>query len=294
MIDFKKLIDAGVPFGHPTSSWNPKMAPYIWGRKNKIYLINVLETARLLENAAAFLKSVAADNKSILWVGTKKVARNIITDAAQEAGNPYVSHRWIGGTLTNHLQIKKPLLKLLHFKDVLSKSDHAYYTKKELSRLQKESDRLANNFGGLLSFKWPLGAVVIVDVRKEQAALKEAVALGVPVVALVDTNSDPELVQYIIPGNDDGRNSIKVIVDYLANAVKQGKELAKAKGIEEATLESVSVSEEVLAQQLAPETFAVEEETDATGAAKGAAKVKRFKEPSYQQKPEGKKKPNKQ
>lgn len=292
MIDFKKLIEAGVPFGHPTSSWNPKMAPYVWGRKNKIYLINVLETARLMENASNFLKSVAAENKTILWVGTKKVARDAIAQAAQKVGSPFVTHRWIGGTLTNYLQIKKPLLKLLHYKDVLAKSDHAYYTKKELSRLQKETDRLANNFGGLLNFKWPLGAVVIVDVRKEQAALKEAAALGVPVVALVDTNSDPELVHYIIPANDDGRNSINIIVDYLAEAVKQGKELARAKGIEEAAAEHMNISEEALAQQLSPEAFAVEEETDATGAAKNNGKVKRFKETAYQ-KSDGKKKVSK-
>lgn len=292
-IDFKKLVEAGVPFGHPTSSWNPKMAPYIWGRKNKVYLVNVLETARLMDRAADFLKSVAAENKTILWIGTKKVARPIITEIAKETNCPFVSHRWIGGTLTNYAQIKKPLLKLLHYRDILSKSEHAYYTKKELSRLQKEVDRLTNNFGGLLNFKWPLGAIVIVDVRKEQAALKEAVALGVPVVALVDTNSDPELVSYVIPGNDDGRNAIKVVVDYLADAVKKGKELAKEKGIQEAAAaaEETHVSAEMLAQELAPESLVVEEEVDATGEAKGA-KVKRFKEPSFQPKSsEAKKKP---
>ncbi len=285
-IDFRKLIEAGVPFGHPTSRWNPKMAPYIWGRKNKVYLVNVLETARLLERAAQFLTSVAAENKSILWIGTKKAARPIITEAAIETKSPYVSHRWVGGTLTNYSQIRKPIVKLLHFRDILAKTDHAHYTKKELSRLQKEADRLANNFGGLLNFKWPIGAIVIVDVRKEQAALKEAVALGIPVVALVDTNSDPELVNYVIPGNDDGRDSIKVIVDYLIEAVKKGKE--QAKGADVAQEVAGISSEEVL--ELTTEPIVVtEEETESSDMAK-SAKVKRFKDAAFQPKVENKKK----
>jgi small subunit ribosomal protein S2 len=289
-IDFRKLIEAGVPFGHPTSSWNPKMAPYIWGRKNKVYLVNVLETARLLERAAQFLTSVVLENKTILWVGTKKAARSIITEIAKEVNCPFVSHRWIGGTLTNYSQIRKPLVKLLHFRDILSKADHAHYTKKELSRLQKESDRLANNFGGLLNLKWPIGAIVIVDVRKEQAALKEAAMLGIPVVALVDTNSDPELVSYVIPGNDDGRDSIKVIVNYLAEAVKKGRELAKEKGIQAAAA-AVAVAAPTT-EEFTPEAIVLEDETESSDLLK-AAKVKRFKEPAFQPKVEGKKKPNK-
>lgn len=287
-IDFKKLIEAGVPFGHPTSSWNPKMAPYIWGKKNKIYLVNVLETARLLEKAAEFLKKVAAENKSILWIGTKKTARSIIDTIASRTNCPYVSHRWIGGALTNYGQIRKPIVKLLHFKDILSKADHAHYTKKELSRLQKESEKLANNFGGLVNFKWPLGAVVIVDVRKEQAALKEAAALGVPVVALVDTNSDPELVSYVIPGNDDGRDSISILLNYLADAVVKGKEMAKEKGTQQAQSEA-SASPETLVREFAAETIVVEDDADAAEALK-SAKVKKFKEPAFQPKVESKKK----
>ncbi len=288
-IDFKKLIEAGVPFGHPTSSWNPKMAPYIWGRKNKIYLVNVLETARLLEKAATFLTSVAAENKSILWIGTKKTARSIVTEVATKTNCSYVSHRWIGGALTNYAQIRKPIVKLLHFKDILSKADHAHYTKKELSRLQKESEKLANNFGGLVNFKWPLGAVVIVDVRKEQAALKEAAALGVPVVALVDTNSDPELVSYVIPGNDDGRDSIKIILNYLADAVAKGKEQAKEKGIQQAQAAEAVVSPETLVREFATETLDVEDDAESADALK-AAKVKKFKEPAFQPKVDSKKK----
>lgn len=272
-VDFKKLIEAGVPFGHPTASWNPKMAPYIWGRKNKVYLINVLETARLLEKAAQFLTSLAAENKTILWVGTKKVARPIIAHAAQETNSPYVSHRWIGGSLTNFVQIKKPIAKLQHLKEVLSKTEHEHYTKKEMSRLHKEADRLENNFGGIVNLKWPIGALVIVDVRKEQAALKEAASVGIPVVGLVDTNSNPELVQYVIPGNDDGRDSISIIVDYLAQAVKKGKEIAKEKGVQAEAAEA----EQVQAQEIVSESLEIEDESETTDLLK-ASKVKRFKD----------------
>ena len=292
-IDFRKLIEAGVPFGHPTSSWNPKMAPYIWGHKNKVYLINVLETARLMEKAADFLTSVAAAGKTILWIGTKKAARNIITETAKETGYPYVSHRWIGGSLTNYSQIRKPIVKLLHFRDILAKNDHAHNTKKELSRLQKEADRLANNFGGLINFKWPLGAIVIVDVRKEQAALKEAAALGIPVVALVDTNSNPELVSYVIPANDDAPKSIKIVIDYLAEAVKKGKE--QAKGAQEVVAQGPApvVSTEALVEVFTPEALVVVEEEGESADSLKAAKVKRFKEPAFQPKTDGKKKINK-
>ena len=168
-IDFRKLIEAGVPFGHPTSRWNPKMAPYIWGRKNKVYLVNVLETVRLLEQAGKFLTSVAAANKTILWIGTKKAARSIINDIAVQTNCPFVSHRWVGGTLTNYTQVRKPIVKLLHFRDVLAETEHeAHYTKRELSKLKTETDRLENNFGGLINFKWPLGALLLLTFVKSK------------------------------------------------------------------------------------------------------------------------------
>ncbi len=275
-IDLKKLIQAGVPFGHPTSSWAPKMAPYIWGHKNKIYLIDVSKTAYQMQKSADFLKSIILDGKSILWIGTKKPAREIIQQAAESLGCPYVAHRWIGGTLSNFIQVKKSVTKLLHFEDILSKTDHEHYTKKEISTLQKKQYRLKANIGGILNLKWPLGALVVVDARKEQAALKEAAGLGIPVVALVDTNSDPSLVSYVIPANDDAPKSIKIIIDYLADAVKEAKDKAVTQGKKaQEVAEIIEKSDDVAVLLDAVEDEQSEESLK-------AAKVKKFKEPIKQ------------
>jgi small subunit ribosomal protein S2 len=281
-IDLRKLIQAGVPFGHPTSSWSPKMAPYIWGHKNKVYLIDVSKTAHQMQKAADFLKSVIMDGKSILWVGTKKPARDIIQATASALNCPYVAHRWIGGTLSNFIQVKKSVTKLLHYDDILSKTDHEHYTKKEISTLQKKQLRLKANIGGILNLRWPLGALVIVDVKKEQAALKEAAGLGIPVVALVDTNSDPSLVQYVIPANDDAPKSIKIIVDYLADSVKEAQQQAAAQGKKASQEVAVEASEKT--DDVAVLLESVEDDQSVDNLK--MAKVKKFKEP-VKQKSEG-------
>jgi small subunit ribosomal protein S2 len=230
MIDFKHLVKAGVHFGHRTSVWCPRMEPYIWGHKNNVHLIDVSKTAFQLEKASQFLENIAAEGKTILWIGTKKAAQEAIRSAAENAGSPYVNHRWIGGTLSNFSQVKKSITKLLHYEDVISKDvGSTFYTKKELNRFKKSIDRLKKNIGGILNLRWPLGAVVIVDVNKEASALREAASMRIPVIALVDTNSDPSLVSYVIPGNDDAPRSVKLIVDYLSEAVKRGQEAAKVK-----------------------------------------------------------------
>lgn len=286
-IDLRKLIQAGVPFGHPTSSWSPKMAPYIWGHKNKVYLIDVSKTAHQMQKSADFLKSIVLEGKSILWVGTKKPARDIIQETASALNCPYVAHRWIGGTLSNFIQVKKSVTKLLHYDDILSKTEHEHYTKKEISTLQKKQTRLKENIGGIINLRWPLGAVVIVDVKKEQAALKEARGLGIPVVALVDTNSDPSLVQYVIPANDDAPKSIKIIVDFLAESVKEAQQKAATQG---------KKAQEVVVEEIAGKTDdvavlleAVEDEQSAD--ALKMSKVKKFKEP-VKQKPDSVNKKN--
>jgi small subunit ribosomal protein S2 len=238
MVDLKKLIEAGVHFGHQTWRWNPKMRPYIWGSKNAVHLIDVSKTARQLEKAAQFLESMAAQGKSILWVGTKKPAQRVVEEIGQRLKQPYVTHRWIGGTLTNFPQVKKSVTKLLHYEDVLSKAEQYPYTKKELGLFQKMIDRYLKSVGGIRTLSWPVGAIVVVDVKKEQTAVREAAAAGVPVVALVDTNSDPSLVDYVIPANDDIPRSIAVITGYLAEAVERGKALASSQQQEEMASEN--------------------------------------------------------
>ena len=226
MIDLRTLIKAGVHFGHQRSRWNPKMRPYIWGQKNDVHLIDVSKTAHQLDRAAQFLESVAAAGKPILWVGTKKAAQEIVTRNAQQLQCPYVTHRWIGGILTNYPQVKKSVTKLLHYEDVLVKSEQFLYTKKELNKFEKLIERLKKNVGGIRHLTWPIGAIVLIDVKKEQAGLKEAFAAGVPVVGIVDTNSDPSGIDYVIPANDDAPRSIEVLVDYLSQATARGKALA--------------------------------------------------------------------
>lgn len=228
MIDLKKLVENGVQFGHQTWRWAPRMARYIWGTKNGVHLIDVSKTAVQLEKACQFLEEVAADGKQILWVGTKKAAQGIIKDTAVRLGSPYASNRWVGGTLSNFSQVKKSVTKLLHHEDILAKAEKYSYTKKELSGFQKVVNRLEENIGGVRSLNWPVGAVVVVDAKKEATAIKEALAMNVPVIALVDTNSDPSGIFIVIPGNDDVSRSIRVIVDELAAAAGRGIEKAKA------------------------------------------------------------------
>lgn len=227
MIDFRLLVKSGVHFGHQSSRWCPRMAPYIWGQKNGVHLIDVSKTAHRLEQAAKFLEETAKQGKMVLWVGTKKPAQEAVKEAATASSMPFVTHRWIGGTLTNHLQVKKSITKFLHLQDVLKRTDTAasHYTKKEMNSFQKRVERLEKNIGGIVGMRWPVGALVVVDVRKEASAVKEAAVMGIPVVALVDTNSDPQLVTHVIPANDDAPKSIKILMEYLGKAVQRGREV---------------------------------------------------------------------
>ncbi len=252
MIDFRKLVKAGVHFGHQTSRWVPKMGQYIWGVKSNVHLIDVSKTAHQLEKAAKFLQEVSSEGKQILWVGTKKPAREVIKTIAMKLNMPYVNHRWIGGTLSNFAQVKKSITRLLHYEDVLEKSEkYPHYTKKELSKVKKNVDRLQNVIGGIRKLTWPVGAVVLVDVNKENSALREAITVGVPVVALVDTNSDPSLVDYVIPANDDAPHSIAILLEYLQAAAERGMQEAAAKKVEKKeALAAKAVKKEVVGDEL--------------------------------------------
>ena len=237
MKDFKELfgelVKAGVHFGHQKSRWCPKMEQYIWGYKNKVHLIDVSKTAFQLDKSEKFLESIAAEGKTVLWVGTKKAASKTIQEIAVKLNQPYVNHRWLGGTLLNFSQVKKSLTRLLHYEDILAKSEsNPFYTKKELNLYRKTADKLEKTVGGIRKLALPVGAVVVVDVSKEQSAVKEAVLMGVPVVGIVDTNSDPSLVDYVIPANDDSVQSVGLILNYLADAVVRGRDAAAKKSKE--------------------------------------------------------------
>ena len=271
MIDFKDLIKAGVHFGHQKARWCPKMEPYIWGFRRGTHLIDVSKTAHQLEKAAQFLQEVASQVKQIFFVGTKKAAQKSVQDVALRLNMPYATHRWIGGSMTNYAQVKKAVTKLLYFEDILAKSSEHHYTKKELNTYQKMVDRLRKNVGGIVKLAWPIGAVVIFDINKEKTAFKEAKVSGIPVVALIDTNSDPSGVDYVIPGNDDSPKSIDLIACYLADAVEKGKKIAAQN--KKKNIEQQEVAKETVAVDLA--AFDVEDDTDEEEVEEGHKPVKK-------------------
>lgn len=220
-IDLKRMLEAGVHFGHRTSRWSPKMKPFLWGAKNKVHLIDVSKTAFLLDRAGTFLKNTTSNGGKILFVGTKKPAQGLIQKLASSVQMPYVIHRWVGGTLSNYEQVKKAVTRLLHMRDVLQKSA-SLYKKKEVSMIQKEIARLEKNVGGIVDFDYPPSALVVIDAKKESSAVKEASRLGIPVVAIVDTNTDPDGIAFIIPANDDSPKSVSLLLEYLEEYILQG------------------------------------------------------------------------
>lgn len=233
MVDLKELVKAGVQFGHKSSRWCPRMAPYIWGVRNNIHLINVAKTAQQIEKACKVLEGIVAEGKSVLWIGTKKPAQAAVRATADSLNMPYVTHRWIGGTLTNSNEVTKSRTKYAHLQDVLQKADRKHYTKKEFNVFGKMVDRLEKNIGGILNLHYPVGALIVVDVNKEASAVKEAATMNIPVIALVDTNANPLLATHVIPANDDSPRSIKLILDYLAKAAEKGKVLAQERKADE-------------------------------------------------------------
>lgn len=248
-MDFRELVKVGAHFGHVKARLNPKMQPYIWGIKNNVHLIDVSKTAFLAQRAAKFLEETAASGRPILFVGTKKAAKDLIFSIATSLDMPFVNHRWIGGTISNNTQVRKSVTKMLHLEDVLDKTEKfPLYTKKELNVYGKIVDRLNKNVGGIRNLRWPLGAIVLVDAVKEFSALKEASAAGIPVVAIVDTNGDPSLVNYVIPANDDSVRSIKLILDYLAAAVERGKKAPSAKKFDSSAVVNKTKEKEIIVE----------------------------------------------
>lgn len=224
MLDLREMLKAGIHFGHKTARWCPKMRPFIWGAKNKVHLIDVSKTAILLEKAGSYIKAVAANGGTLLWIGTKKPAQAAIQKIADNLHMPFVINRWVGGTLSNYDQVKKAITRLLHLRDVVKKGG-SYYKKKEIVMITKEIARLEKNVGGIIELEYPPAAIIIVDAKKEHAAVKEASTLKIPIIALVDTNTDPEGVSLIIPANDDSPRSINFVLEYLAAQAQEGKKL---------------------------------------------------------------------
>ena len=224
-ISMKQLLEAGVHFGHQTRRWDPKMAQYIFTERNGIYIIDLQQTVKLMDDAYNFIREVAADGKDVLFVGTKKQAQEAIGEEAERAGMHFVNNRWLGGMLTNFKTIKLRIQRLQEIKDMEEEGIFDVLPKKEVAALEHERDKLEKNLGGIKDMNInKLGAVFIVDPRKEEIAIAEARALNIPIVAIVDTNCDPDEIDYVIPGNDDAIRAVKLITASLADAVLEGRQ----------------------------------------------------------------------
>jgi small subunit ribosomal protein S2 len=222
----KELIEAGVHFGHRASRWNPKMRPYIYGRRNLIHIIDVRETVRGLLRAKKYLSQVSGRNGLILFVGTKRQAAEAVQREAERAGMPYVNDRWLGGALTNFRTVRSRLTRLEELEAVRSGDKLQAYSKKAQSALNREYRKMFRNLNGIRSMSRLPECLVVLDPKKEKNAVTEARKLGIPTVALIDTDCDPDVVDLPIPGNDDGIRSIDIVVRYLAEAVVEGKSAA--------------------------------------------------------------------
>jgi small subunit ribosomal protein S2 len=229
-LNLSQLLEAGAHFGHQTHKWNPKMKDYIFGERNGIHIVDLAKTIPMAKKAYDFLKSCAADGKPVLFVGTKRQASPVMQQAAKDCGAFYVTHRWLGGMLTNFKTIGLSIDKLRKVEKMKEIGDYDLLTKKEKSKIEKEVTKLERNLGGIKDMRKLPGAIFIIDPNNERIAIKEANVLGIPVVALIDTNCDPAGISYVVPGNDDAIKSIILFTDYFANSVVEGNTAAKAKG----------------------------------------------------------------
>ncbi len=241
IITMKQLLEAGVHFGHPTRKWNPKMKKYIYVARNDIYIINLEKTVEMIDKAYTFVKNIAAEGKSILFVGTKKQAQEAIMQEAQKCGMYYVKSRWLGGTLTNFSTIRTRIERLNKLNLMEKMNEFALLPKKEVLQLKAERDKLEENLGGIKEMRSLPGALFVVDPKKEHNAVMEAKKLHIPIVAIVDTNCDPDEIDYVIPGNDDAIRAIKLIAGAMADAVieaREGEEGLAARRAVEAQMQS--------------------------------------------------------
>ena len=224
VVTMKQLLEAGVHFGHQTRRWNPKMAPYIFTERNGIYISDLAQTINMIDDAYEFIRQTAAAGEPILFVGTKKQAQNAIKDEANRCGMFYVNERWLGGMLTNYKTISQRIARLVEIREMEEDGTIEKYAKKEALKIRQEAEKLEKFLGGIKDMKGMPGAMFVVDPKKEKIAVKEARTLGIPVVGMVDTNCDPDDVDYIIPANDDAIRAVKLITSMMADAVIEAKQ----------------------------------------------------------------------
>lgn len=267
VISMKQLLEAGVHFGHQTRRWNPKMAEYIFTERNGIYIIDLQKTVRKIEEAYSFIREVSSNGQDVLFVGTKKQAQDSIREEAERCGQFYVNTRWLGGMLTNFKTIRKRIDRLNNLNHMEEEGVFDVLPKKEVIKLRSEMEKLEKYLGGIKNMNRLPAAMFVVDPRKERIAILEARKLGIPVVAIVDTNCDPDEVDYVIPGNDDAIRAVKLISAKIADAViegRQGEQLADEDNVKEAQAEQeieqeVEQEEDNIQEEAPAEELPVEE-----------------------------------
>ena len=249
VISMKQLLEAGVHFGHQTRRWNPKMAPYIFTERNGIYIIDLQTTVKKVDEASMFVRDLALDGKDILFVGTKKQAQESIESEAKRCGMFFVNNRWLGGTLTNFRTIRTRIDKLNEIDKMEREGKFELLPKKEVIKLMAEREKLQKNLGGIREMKKLPGALFVVDPKNEHIAVAEARILGIPIVAIVDTNCDPDEVDYVIPGNDDAIRAVKLIAGKMADAILEGKQGEQLEDETEEAATEAAPAEEAAAEE---------------------------------------------
>jgi len=250
-ITMKEFLEAGVHFGHQTRRWNPKMKEYIYGERNGIYIIDLQKTLKLFKEAARFVAELSRDGKTILFVGTKRQAQDAIAEEASRCGMFYVNHRWLGGLLTNNATIQKSIQRLRELEEMSQDGRYDLLTKKEVQRFERERKHLEQNLAGIKDMPGLPDAMFVVDSHNEAIAVQEARKLGIPVVAIVDTNCDPDMVNHVIPGNDDALRAIRLFTSRIADSILEGSQAAEEKRVEEEKVAAERAAEEFEKQRLA-------------------------------------------
>ena len=275
VVAMKQLLEAGVHFGHQTRRWEPKMAEYIFQARNGIHIIDLQKTSKKLDEAYAFLKEQAEEGKTVLFVGTKKQAQDCVKEAAEKCGMYYVNQRWLGGTLTNFATIRRRIQRLTELERMQEDGTFDVLPKKEVILLKKEMEKLEKNLGGIKEMKEIPGVMFIVDPKKERIGILEARKLGIPVIGLVDTNCNPEDVDYAIPGNDDAIRAVALIADCMANAIIEGKQGESMETVDSDVAEEVEEKEPESIEEVVASEDMAEEKAEAKPAkkAKKAEKV---------------------
>ena len=250
-ITMKELLEAGVHFGHQTKRWNPKMKEYIFGERNGIYIIDLQKTLKMFKEASKFVQELAAEGKIVLFVGTKRQAQDAIAEEATKCGGFYINQRWLGGLLTNWVTVQKSVKRLKELDDMATDGRYDLLPKKEVIKLERERKHLQANLAGIKNMSRLPDAIFVIDSNKEQIAVREARKLGIPVVAVVDTNCDPSEVDYVIPGNDDALRAIRLFTSKISESIAEGAQLMSDKQVAEMT----AATEQAQAQEAAPEQY---------------------------------------